>query len=409
MKSYNRLMLAVIACLAVIIAAANLFSGNTEEEAGRGYNVEISRICSQIAAGSEPDISGCSYVKSVEVLDPGSGRLNTDKNYAVREVEGRLYRFDYEPEQKQEKCHARLVMNMALAAAAVLVISILLYIRRSIIRPFNKLSDVPYELSKGNPTAPVTENKSRYFGKYVWGMDMLREVLEDKQRKEIELRKEKHTLVLSLSHDIKTPIASIKLYASAISKGLYSDREKLSEAARRINDNADSVERFVSDIVRSSDESFLRLDVKNTEFYLSEVISRIDEQYSGQLKLCGTDFSIGGYTDCIISGDPDRSVEVLQNLIGNAVKYGDGKRIELCFSDEEDCRLVTVRNSGNSLPEEELLHIFECFRRGTNSTGKTGSGLGLYICRSLMTSMNGDIFADISDGDMLVTAVFRKA
>ncbi|HRR76034.1 MAG TPA: HAMP domain-containing sensor histidine kinase [Ruminococcus sp.] len=409
MKSYNRLIVLIVLLIAAVIIAANIFMKPEAAETSRVQNVEISRICSQIEAGDPPDISGCEYVTSVEEYIPGSGRLNTDRNYAVREVGGRFYRFDYEQDTRAQSCRTKRIMNIALLTVAALLMIVLLYIRQRIIRPFHKLSDMPYELSKGNPIAPVKENKNRFFGRFIWGMDMLREVLEDDKRKEIELRKEKHTLLLSLSHDIKTPLAAIKLYGAALSKGLYSDIEKQKEIAGKICKNADDAERFVSDIVKSSDENFLRLEVNNTEFYLSDVIEPVREQYYGQLSLCGTDFSIDKYSNCILCGDPDRCVEVLQNLIGNALKYGDGRSVNISFSDEDGCRLVTVRNSGNSLPEDEIVHIFECFRRGSNSSGKNGSGLGLYICRCLMTDMNGDIFAEIKDGDMLVTAVFRKA
>lgn len=85
------------------------------------------------------------------------------------------------------------------------------------------------------------------------------------------------------------------------------------------------------------------------------------------------------YCDCILKGDFARSVEVLQNVIENALKYGDGHAIEIIFSEEDNCQLITVRNSGCTLPETELPHIFDSFWRGSNSEKSQGSGLGLYI------------------------------
>ena len=70
---------------------------------------------------------------------------------------------------------------------------------------------------------------------------------------------------------------------------------------------------------------------------------------------------------------------------------------------------MQVTNSGNTLPESELSHIFESFWRGSNSERDKGSGLGLYICRQLMHKMDGEIFADIQGDFMCVTTVFRKA
>lgn len=92
----------------------------------------------------------------------------------------------------------------------------------------------------------------------------------------------------------------------------------------------------------------------------------------------------------------------------NAIKYGDGKEISISFSEEEGCILIAVKNSGCTLPDTDLPHIFESFWRGANAENLKGSGLGLYICRQLMHKMNGEVFAQIKGGDMCVTAVFGK-
>lgn len=130
---------------------------------------------------------------------------------------------------------------------------------------------------------------------------------------------------------------------------------------------------------------------------------------NAKLSLIKTDFSVGSYTDCLVEGDLDRSVEVLQNVMENAIKYGDGKSVSVSFSEEDGCVLAAIKNSGCTLSEEELPHIFESFWRGANAEKEKGSGLGLYICRRLMHKMNGEVFAEINDGFMTVTAVFSKA
>ena len=91
----------------------------------------------------------------------------------------------------------------------------------------------------------------------------------------------------------------------------------------------------------------------------------------------------------------------------NAIKYGDGGYITIGFSREEDCCLVTVINSGCTLSKEQLPYIFNSFWRGSNVENKSGSGLGLYICKQLMRKMDGDIYGDCIGDEMEVTAVFR--
>ena len=289
-----------------------------------------------------------------------------------------------------------------------IVMGVLLYIRQNILKQFSRLNDMPYQLVKGNLTEPLKESKSRYFGKFVWGLDMLRGELEQSKTSELERARKEKTLLLSLSHDIKTPLAAIKLYAKGFSHSLYPDPEKQSAAADHIGEKADEIERYLSDIINSLNHDFMSFDVTNTEFYLSQVMERIRAYYTDKLSVTGTDFSVGNYADCMLSGDPDRLEEVLQNILENAVKYGDGKDISIAFSDEEDCRLIAVSNTGCTLPEPELPHLFDSFWRGSNAGTRQGNGLGLYICSRLMHEMGGDIFADIRGGIMCVTVVCRK-
>jgi len=407
MKAFNKISAILTVLIIAVFAAANIILLNEDVTSGKPHKVEVSRIVREMENGAAPDLSGCKYVTSV--TEYGENFYISESDYIIREVNGRLYRFDYEPDVNTEKTRSILTINTSLGAMSFLIILVMIYIRLKILRPFEKLSDVPYELSKGNLTAPVKETKSRFFGRFIWGVDMLRENMEQQKERELNLQKDKKMLLLSLSHDIKTPLSAIKLYSKALSKGLYSDKQKQLEIAENINTKADEIEGYVSQIITASREDFLSLDVKNDEFYLSELVDKISIYYTEKLSLIKTDFSVESYTNCIICGDPDRSIEVIQNIVENAIKYGDGKSIEISFSEEDGCILVTVSNSGCTLSENDLPHIFESFWRGENAGNEKGSGLGLYICRQLMHKMNGEIFAEIVNGNMCVTAVFGKA
>jgi signal transduction histidine kinase len=240
-------------------------------------------------------------------------------------------------------------------------------------------------------------------------LDLLRENLEHQKQKELSLQKEKKTLVLSISHDIKTPLSAISLYARALSRNLYASEEKRTLAAESIEAKVKEIEGFVSELMKATSEDFLSLEVRSMEFYISELMDKITAYYQDKLALLKIDFIRESYDNCLIKGDPDRAVEVLQNILENAIKYGDGGYIRLSVSREEDCRLVTVVNSGNTLPENELPHIFESFWRGSNTGNNSGNGLGLYISRQLMMKMDGDIYADCQRDEMRVTVVLRMA
>ena len=407
MKAFNRIFAIVVAVIIAVFVTANVILLNDNKGSGRPYLVEISRLVNEIENGSDYDISDCEYVTDINKY--GEDFYNSHSDYVIREINGELYRFDYIADGSADKYGTIVVVNVILAVMAAVIISVMIYIRVKILAPFEKLNDIPYELSKGNLTAPVKETKNKFFGRFVWGVDMLRENMEQQKERELNLQREKKMLLLSLSHDIKTPLSAIKLYSKALSKGLYTDKEKQLEIAESINAKADEIEGYVSEIITASREDFLSLDVTMGEFYLSELVTKIKLYYTEKLSLIKTDFTVGEYGNCLINGDFDRSVEVVQNIIENAIKYGDGKAISIDFSEEDGCILVTVRNSGCTLPDTDLPHVFDSFWRGANAENQKGSGLGLYICRQLMHKMNGEVFAQIKNGDMCVTTVFGKA
>lgn len=412
MRSFYKVWGIVIGLTAVIFIAANLYVLRWENrDHGRMYRVEINRIAHGMEKGGSDsvDVSKYDYVTNV-VKDDGSAELyDTDSDYSIREINGVLYRFDYSVNVGKNNRDLIFAVNIFLSAMTAVTTAVLFFIRSQVLRPFERIADMPYELSRGNLIVPLKESRNRFFGKFVWGVNLLRENIERQKERELELQRSKKLLLLSISHDIKTPLSAIKLYSKALSRGLYPDADKQLEIAEHINAKADEIEEFVSQIVKASGEEFLSFEIHMGEFYLSKLMNEIDSCYGERLSLIRTEFVTGRYSDCLLNGDFDRSVEVLQNLMENAIKYGDGHLIRIEISEEEDCRLVAVSNSGCTLDENELPHIFDSFYRGPNAEKSKGSGLGLSICRELMHKMNGEIFAQVRDGMMVVTAVFGKA
>ena len=407
MKAFNKIFSVVAIAVILLFVVMNIILAADRTNGSRLYRVEISRLVHEIETNGSADISECVYVTNIERY--GEKFYSTDSDYVIYEINGELYRFDYNINGYSNKTYFMGIVNAILGVIAILFIAVMLYIKYAILAPFERLSNLPYEFSKGNLTAPVTETKNRFFGKFLWGIDVLRENIEQQKQRELEMQKEKKMLLLSLSHDIKTPLSAIKLYSAALSKNLYPDAEKQQKVAESITEKADEIEGYVSQIITASREDFLSLEVNMGEFYLSELIEKITGYYREKLALIKTDFNVGKYKNCLLSGDLSRSVEVLQNVMENALKYGDGRRMELIFSEDDECVQIAVTNGGCTLGKDDLPHIFESFWRGANAENIRGSGLGLYICRQLMRKMNGEIFAEIDNGIITVTAVFARA
>ena len=410
MKNFRILVFAVLVSIISAFIIVNLSLTSTESNnSGRPYRVEANRIEQLILNGENFNLDNYEYITEVEVLSENNTDTfyDSESDYLIKEIDDVVYRFDYSYSPEDDSL--LLKVNIAMAVVSAFVIFLLIFIYYKILKPFNQLKEMPFELSKGNLTIPLKENKQDYFGKFLWGMDLLREKLEQQKTNELALQKEKKTLLLSLSHDIKTPLGIIELYSKALQKGLYSDEEKKKQVAKGITEKCEEIKKYVDEIIKASNEDFLNLEVSNGEFYLSELINATSNFYTDKLELMKIDFVINKFADIIVKGDLNRAIEVTQNIIENAIKYGDGKSISISFSQEENCSVISISNSGSALSQNELTHIFDSFWRGSNVGSNNGSGLGLYICRQLMFKMGGDIFANLKDNTMTVSLVFPIA
>lgn len=367
------------------------------------------------------DISGMTYVQQAEFLSAEritdasaaaefySNRNGVDSHIEPLIVEGELLgymRFDYVNVKENDRELSAFAVCLVLTGA--LLLFVLLYIRFQILKPFHAFSELPYELAKGHLKGEIEESKNRYFGRFIWGISMLRDELKRAKAQELALEKEKKLMLLSISHDIGTPLNTLKLYAKAIEDGLYDSEEERRGAACSIQKHAKEIEAFVAEIAKSQSEDILSLEVKNSEFYVSDLLEKLRSEYVPKCRLNLIAFEIGSYENKLLRGDFDRAYEVLENLMENAFKYGDGKKIGISVSEEEYCLLISMKNTGIPVKEQEMPHLFDSFFRGSNADGVQGNGLGLYICRQLMRKMDGDIYAARSGDGMEFTLVFHE-
>ncbi len=422
MKKINLMIAGVLAFYMVMIIAAMLLWQKQGAEYGREYLVEVNRLMRGMEEKKQfsmPDLLGLEYIESVSYLsaaDAGNTQKTEEffyhKNGYETQIEPLvadgnvlgLVRFDYRNTQNAPEWILFFIGLLVVSAGFTL--TVLVYVRNKVLKPFSTLSNVPYELSKGHLQPEIEENKNRFFGKFVWGIAMLSDNLKAAQRKTLKLEKEKKMLLLSISHDIKTPLNSIKLYAKALEEDLYDTQEKKKDALRKIESLSVEIENFVGEIIRTSSEEILAIEVEDSEFYLRDLVEMIKGYYEPKCRLVMTEFHIGGYENRLMKGDKDRAFEVVENIMENAFKYGDGKLIEISFYEEDYCQLIRIKNTGEPVKQEEMPHLFDSFYRGSNVSAQEGNGLGLYICREIMQKMGGEIFAERKEDGMSFQLVF---
>ena len=153
-------------------------------------NVEISRIVREIErTGNIPDANNYRTISRIEKQTDGENFFESKSEYVIREVDGTLYRFEYiEGNQNNKKI---LYINIVLGVFSLVVLIILFYIRYSILKPFAQITELPYQLSKGNLTIPLKENKNRFFGKFLWDLICSGKNLKIQNKPNLNLRKRK--------------------------------------------------------------------------------------------------------------------------------------------------------------------------------------------------------------------------
>lgn len=405
MSKFRKFSAAFVIAEILVLILFNIFLfRQPKESAGKEYRVDISRIATRIENGeplSDIDTDDYKNITAVHIFD---GYEYYKNPYEVHRIDDEFYSFEYMTNSDRNSLKVNIFAVMVIVANTLLLI----YLDRKIVTPFSKMESMTTELAKGNLSIPLKQEKSRYFSRFIWGIDMLREKLEYDRNRELELLKEKKLLILSLSHDIKTPLSAIDLYAKALKRHIYKTEDEKNAVFSGIEKNISEIKRYMDEIIDASREDIIVLETENTEVYLSSVIKKIQEHYCEKMQNLHVAFSIDDTESALIYGDENRMVEVMQNVIENALKYGDGKEVTISFDEEEECKLVSIANSGCTLDKDEITHIFDSFYRGSNVASQTGSGLGLYICKALMRKMDGDIFAEIRNGYFVATLVFRK-
>ena len=449
-------MAATLLLWLIIDVGVFYFATGESRKEDMSYKVEINQVMTELVNGSESaaagqswedraaqvDLSGLQYVKSVGFLptetisgqpagksEAGAGgfrQAETDSRHPTQlwdffrnhnGVHSVIYpiiggenvtgyvRFDYVTDAGSRRM--LWVAMGGMLAVGLVTLTVLWYVRMKVIKPFHVISNMPYEMAKGNLAVEPQESKSRFFGKFVWGLGMLRDALHDSRNKALELEKEKKLMILSVSHDIKIPLSAIKLYARALREGICESEAQRDDMAVQIEKHAGEIDEFVKKIVNTASEEIIEIEVADTEFYLRDYVNKIKEYYEPRCRLMMTQFDIGAYENKLLKGDMDRAFEVAENLMENAFKYGDGRRISLSFREEDYCQIIEVFSTGTPVQDKELPHLFDSFYRGSNARDRSGNGLGLYIGRQIMLKMKGDIFAQRTQDGMKFCLVFR--
>lgn len=261
------------------------------------------------------------------------------------------------------------------------------YIYVAMLRPFDKMKDFAVKISAGDFNVPLKYQRSNYFGEFTWAFDSMRSEITKLRANEREAVENNKTVIATLSHDIKTPISSIRAYIEALSANMDNSYEKRERYLRVITKKCDEVSRLTDDLFLHSISDLDKLKITPETIEIASFMEGVIKEISAGQKdvhFKNTDFA------AFVNADKNRLIQIAENLINNARKYAKTD-IDVFFTKEDSQIALHFRDYGSGIPDENMPFIFDKFYRGNNCGSEQGSGLGLCIVKYITEKIGGTV------------------
>ena len=270
-----------------------------------------------------------------------------------------------------------------------LMLSLLGYIYYAIIKPFERMEEYAEEVAKGNLDLKLNYERNNLFGEFTWAFDRMRREIIKARTCEKEAIENNKTVIATLSHDIKTPIASIRAYTEGLQANLASNPLKRKKYIDIIIKKCDEVTALTNDIFLHSLADLGKLKMNLVEVSIKPIII---EYLNGILCDKENVFINDDIPEANLLIDTKRFEQVLENIINNSLKYAKDSKIEIKVEKSLKDYIIIIRDYGKGISDEDMPFIFEKFYRGKNVGKEQGAGLGLYIVKYIMEQFNGNVY-----------------
>lgn len=292
--------------------------------------------------------------------------------------------------QSEGMNHTSIFQMLLLFYIMILLFLIIVftYIYRVVIRPFDKLSQFANEVASGNFDLPLLYERTNLFGAFTWAFDNMRREIKKARACEKEAIENNKTVIATISHDIKTPIASIRAYAEGLEANMDSNPERRKRYLSVIMSKCDEVSKLTNDLFLHSLSNLEMLKMNLESCEAKNIVINIIQGIKGENDRVQMKNEM---MDCFLHVDIRRLEQVFENIISNCMKYSKGSQIDITFYKKAEEFHCHIRDYGSGIASEDMPFIFEKFYRGMNTLEQPGSGLGLYIVKYIMEQMDGSV------------------
>jgi signal transduction histidine kinase len=361
-------------------------------------------------AGAVLDLPNYHLPSSIDTAD-----IRTDELLAGRQVSGRRGNTVFLAIPTQTHVGRRTLVVVAteeidltvlhdalpliLLAGLVLLVGVVLlsiWLARRLTKPIRRIEQAAAQLATGDLSAraslpPTTDDE----------LVALAAALNTMAAQLEQARGNEHAFLLSISHDLRTPLTSIRGYAEALADGTLDDADPndRKRAATIIGAEGRRLERLVRDLLDLARLDSRQFSMNPRPCDATEVVRDAAEAFAPQARDLGVTLDVVSGESLPVDLDPERVGQIAANLVENALKYA-ASRVEVYAARQDDGLVaIVVRDDGPGVPPDEMNRVFERLYTVRDTPGRAvGTGLGLAIVRELAAAMGGVARAEAAPG-----------
>ena len=312
-----------------------------------------------------------------------------------------VIRFITSLEEAKNIIHVITILLIWIGLVVILISGIVsVFLANSIVKPLKDVTEVAEKMANGQLKVRSNVIIKDEIGKL---SDTLNYMAEELLKKE----QIKNDFISSVSHELKTPLTSIKGWAITLKSEDLGENEILADGLNIIEKESDRLTNMVEDLLDFSKFVSGRIKLETNHFSIKDTIEIIGKQLTPRAINNKIDFKLDIDSELTrILGDEDRIKQVLINLLDNAFKFTpEGGKVELSATEDNQELILKIKDTGYGISQEDLPHIMDKFYKG--KTSKSHSGIGLSICDEIIKLHKGsiEILSRIGEGTTVIVKI----
>lgn len=368
----------------------SIAAGGASKNAGR----EAPNVRPASSRSPYLDLTGEALVRQRELLFP-------DGKTGIVYLVGLM---DKLPSEIQSWLFEMIILILLIVSGTVFAMTYWIYL--GVVAPINVLKTAARNIRDGNLDVPVKKPGSgvREMQELCQTFEGMRLKLKESQEEKLRNSRESRELISNISHDLKTPVTTIQGYVEGILDGVADTPEKREKYLHTVYHKAEDMSRLIDELTL-----YTRIDTNNIPYTFAKIdiakfFQDCTDELTDELEAEGIELTFFNYLEKEerVIADAEQLRRVVNNIIGNSVKYKDKKKgiINIRLKDAGDFIHAEFEDNGKGIPGKEVTRVFDRFYRAdaSRNSRKGGSGIGLSIVKKIIEDHEGRVWATSKEG-----------